>query len=93
MAITWDVKITPLDVPKRIVSIVAVATDNTSALTYTVTLQNADISTTTKKAECLNTIWNKYLTKLAEWALFDSIATEIANLETAAKTNLEGRTV
>jgi F0F1-type ATP synthase gamma subunit len=93
MAITWDVQITPLDVPHRIAGIVAVATDNTSGATYAVSLANADISTTAKKTEVLNTIWNKYLTKVAEQALLDSIAGEIASLEAAAKVNLEGRTI
>jgi hypothetical protein len=91
MAITWDVKITPLDVPNRIVGILAVATDSISGGVHNVMLQNADVSTSARKAEVLNIIWNKYLKKRADHALLDSIAPEIANLQIAAKTNLEGR--
>lgn len=92
MSIIWEIKITPIDVPKRIVGIIAIATDNVSGRIYTVNLVNADISTTAKKIEVLSTIWSKYLKKLAEQVLLDSITGEISSLESAAKANLEGRT-
>jgi len=93
MAVTWEVKITPIDVPRRIVGIVATATDSIDLRTYTVNMANADISTTAKKTEVLNTLWNKYVKKRAEQTLLDSIAGEITALELAAKANLEGRTL
>jgi hypothetical protein len=93
MAITWDVKITPIDVPRKIVGIVAVATNDVAVRTYTVSTANADISTSAKKTIVLNILWSKFLKKWAEQALLDSIAVEISDLEAAAKTNLEGRTV
>jgi len=92
--ITWEFEITPIDIPKRIVSISATRTDDSPTdpdPIYNVTIQNADISTSAKKTETLNTLWNKYLKKRANQALLDSIADEINALEGAAKANFEGR--
>jgi len=94
MAITWDFTITPIDVPNKIVSISATRTDDSPTdpePPYTVTMQNADISTGEKKTEALNALWAKYQKKVADQALIDSIADEIATLEDNAKNNFEGR--
>ena len=94
MAITWEFAITPIDVPNRIVSVKAVRTDDSLTdpdPSYTVTLQNADISTTVKKTEALNVLWAKYEKKVAEQAAMDVVNAEIDALEIAAKANFEGR--
>lgn len=94
MAITWEFEIKPIDVPDRIVSVTATRTDDAVENpdpVYTVSLQNADISTPEKKLEALDILWAKYEKKVAEQALLDSIASEISELEGNAKTNFEGR--
>ena len=89
MAITWDVKITPIDVPNRIVKIVATRTDDAGTdPVYTVGMGIADISTAAKKLEAMDIIWEKYQRKLA---YYNTVETLIGILEATAKTNLEGR--
>lgn len=94
MAITWEFTIEPIDIPNRVVSVSATRTDN--ALVdpdpeYIVTLQNADISTTEKKAEALNVLWAKYERAVAKQAQLDTIEVEITALEAQAKISFEGR--
>ena len=92
MAIAWEFTITPIDVPNKIVSVSATRTDDEpESHQYTVVLQNADISTSAKKTEALDVLWAKYEKKVADQVVLDSIATEISELEDAAKTNFEGR--
>lgn len=91
MAITWDVKITPIDIPNKIVSIRATRTDDDLTNpdpTYTVGMDSADISTQAKKNEALDILWAKYQTKAAKQTQTDTV---IGNLEAVAKTNLEAR--
>lgn len=94
MAFTWTVKITPIDIPKKIVSVNCTVIDTAdSDKEYTVLVANADISTAAKKTAVLNILWNKFVAKYQQEQLLKSIASEIATLETAAKTNLEGRSI
>lgn len=88
--ITWEIKILPIDVPNRIVSITATRIDDTTIppATCTVSMQSADISTQVKKTEAIDILWSKYLKKTARQILIDEL---IGNLETIAKINLEGR--
>ena len=89
MAISWEVTITPTDIPNKIVRIVAVRTDDTpDAIQYTVGMDSADISTTAKKAEAMDIIWEKYQTKAAKQTVVDAV---IGELESLAKANLEAR--
>ena len=94
MAITWEFTINPIDIPNRIVSVSATRTDDSPTNPdpiYTVTLQNADISTAEKKAEALNVLWNKFLKKATKQIQLDIIESEITELEIQAKSNFEGR--
>lgn len=94
MAITWEFEIEPINIPDRIVSVMATRTDDSPTdpdPIYIVTLQNADISTAEKKAEALDTLWNKYLNKVVKQTQLDVINAEIEALETQAKANFEGR--
>lgn len=92
--ITWEFTITPVDVSNKIVGVSATRTDDSPTdpdPSHTVTMKNADISTSAKKVEALNVLWAKYEKKAAEQALLDSFASEIGELEASAKTNFEGR--
>ncbi|KKN20060.1 hypothetical protein LCGC14_0939540 [marine sediment metagenome] len=94
MAIMWEFTITPIDIPNRIVSVSATRTDDSPTdpdPTYTVSMQNADISTTAKKTEALNALWAKYEKQVAEQATLNIINAEIDTLQIAAKANFEGR--
>lgn len=92
MAHTCEPTITPLDIPSKIVRITAdIAVDEGPV--HTVVLQAADISTTAKKAEAANTLWNKFLVKYAQQLAEEGIAEEIANLEVSLAANIEGRTI
>jgi len=92
MAITWEFTIKPINIPNRIVSVSATRIDDTQpGLIYTVTLQNADISTAEKKAEALDVLWAKYQKKVIEQTQFDIIEAEITTLTIQAKSNFEGR--
>lgn len=94
MAIAWEFTITPIDVPKRIVRVVAVRMDSAlPGLVYIVSLENADISTVAKKTAALNVLWAKYQQKLAYQQLLNSIAGEITTLEAQGKTDFEGREI
>lgn len=94
MAFTWTVKIIPIDIPKKIISVNCMVVDTVdNNKEYSVSVANADISTAAKKTATLNVLWNKFVVKYQHEQLLKSIATEIATLEAAAKTNLEGRTI
>lgn len=94
MAVSWEFTIEPINIPNKIVSVSATRTDDAAENpdpTYTVTLRNADISTPEKRLEALNTLWAKYLKKVAENTALEAIQVEIDALEASAKTNFEGR--
>ncbi len=88
MAITWTVKITPVNISRKIVRISATRTDDVLLTTFTAGMLNADISTQQKKNEALDILWAKYQTQAARQSQIDSI---IGDLETLASQNLEGR--
>lgn len=94
MAITWEFEIKPIDILNRIVSVRAARMDDTLVgpdPIYVVTLQNADISTSEKRVEALDVLWDKYLKKVTKQTQLDVINVEIEALEAQAKTNFEGR--
>jgi hypothetical protein len=94
MAITWGVKITVLDYAQRHVSVAATRTDSAKPedpRTYTVS--PCHIDTTGQKTALLDKIWEKRTVDVALDAKVAVFAPTIASLESAAKTNLEGREV
>lgn len=92
MAISCLPTITVVDISKRIVKIVCVITvDETHS--YTVSVENADISTSAKKTEAANSIWAKLLVMHQKRLAEDSVQAEIAALTLALKTNIEGRVI
>ena len=86
----WVVKITPIDVPNKIVRIVATRTDDAEVdpdPVYTI-MFHADISTPAKKLAAMDRVWAKYLVKAAKQTAIDAL---ISDLETIAAANLEAR--
>jgi len=91
MAITWDVKITTLDVAKKEASIMATRIDNTdpqNVLTEIHTIISAVLDTDQQKLDALNTIWDLHLKYQKRQT---DINNYIGNLEMQAKANLEAR--
>ena len=92
MAHTCEPTITPLDIPSKIVRITAdIAVD--AGPVHTIVLRAADISTTAKKVEVADILWNKFLVKYAQQLAEEGIAEEIADLEVSLASNIEGRTI
>jgi len=83
---TWEVKITPIDVERKMVSVVATRTDGLDVRTFSIL--NGVIDTAEQKLAIMEHIWGLYQASLAE----DSkVATFLGDLEIQAKANLEGR--
>jgi len=94
MAVTWEVKITPIDVSTKSASITAVrnvaddADPNIILETETHTIIQAIIGTSAQKAAVLNSIWDHHLAHKAKQIAIDNY---LGGLEAAAKSNLESR--
>ena len=92
MAHTCEPTITPLDIPSKIVRITAdIAVD--VGPVHTIVLRAVDISTTAKKVEVANILWNKFLVKYAQQLAEEGIAGELNDLEAALAADIEGRTI
>jgi hypothetical protein len=91
MAVNCNSTITVLDIPNKIINIKAdISVD--AGPTHTVIVENGDMSTGPKKAELANIVWEKFLVKYNQQLAEEGIAQEVADLETALNTNIEGRT-
>ena len=91
MAITWDVKITPLDVARKEASIVATRTDSVdSTKTEIHTIITCLLATSAQKTAVLDNVWAMHLAYQAKQT---AIVAYIGILETTAKTNLEAREI
>ena len=91
MAITWEVKITPLDVSRKEASITAIRTDNTDPENILIEIHNiitAILDTQQQKIDILNDIWQQHLVYQARQM---AIGVYISDLEEQAKISLEGR--
>ena len=88
MAIVWEVKITPINIAEKRVSVSATRTDDVSDEVDTYTISHAVIGTAQQKTDLLNNIWAHHLANIAKKA---QIETVLGGLELAAKTNLESR--
>ncbi len=88
MAIMWEIKISPLDISRKEASIVATRTDDVAATTETHTIISALLDTQEQKTAVLDVMWQLHLDYQTKQAAIDAY---IGGLETAAKTNLEGR--
>ena len=92
MAITCESTITPIDIPNKIVRVEADITNNTE-VTQHVVIQNADISTTPKKALVADILWAKYLYQRNKQLQLEAIQSEIDALEVQLNSNIEGRSI
>jgi len=94
MFITWDIEITVLDYNQKHVSITGTRTDSTlpeDVRMYTVSPRHID--TAAQQSAVLNEIWALRTADVIEDNKKAAFAPTIANLEAAAKTNLEAREV
>lgn len=92
MAISWDVKIAPINIATREASIQAIRTDSIggSNLTFEVPRTIIDVVTVTNNIPILDEIWGKYQKYLVCQAELSGFA---SGLESLAKNNLEGREI
>ncbi len=90
MAIIWTVNISPISISNKTATITATRYDDISLETTVVGMNKADISTAEKKNQALDILWNKYQIKLTTQT---QVASFIGSLESAAKSNLEGREI
>lgn len=81
--VTWEVKITPINIAERIVSVSATRTDGNDIRTFSVL--NTKLKTKAQKLSVGNDLKAQYEASIA----LDVIHTEITNLEQAAKAWLE----
>ena len=91
MAISWDVKITPLNVDRKEANIVAVRTDDTDPANVKIethTVISAIIETPAQQLAVSDNIWQQHLAYQVRQA---RIATYIGDLETRASDDLEAR--
>jgi len=89
MAITWEVKITPINIDKYVASIRATRIDDAepdNPMVYEI--PRAVIETTPQQAAVMDEIWAKHQAALANKAKIDAF---VAAKEAAGKANLEAR--
>lgn len=89
MAITWELKITPISIPEKTGSILATRTDDAdpeNPRTYTV--PKTPFKTTAQKTAAWNEIRNKHLAVIAKET---AISNFVSTLETQGKTYLEAQ--
>ena len=91
MAITWKVKITPLNIERKEISLTATYTDDTDPAdvkTGSYTVLSAIIGTSQQKLDVMDNIWGQYQTDLVKQTKVSEV---IGDLEAQAVTNLEAR--
>ena len=89
MARTCESTITPIDIAKKDVSVVAVITDTVvHENPVTVTVTRALIGTMAQKKAVADEIWTKYQSKIAE---DKAMADVLSALQNALNTNIEAR--
>lgn len=90
MAITWEIKITPLNVAKKLADISGTVTDSEKPEddTITVRISRAKLNTPQEQLLALDRLYSRYQSALVR---NETIATWLADKENQAKTNLEAR--
>ena len=84
--VTWEVKITPINISTYEASIVGTRTDDEGSKSYTV--PRATIETGPQQIAVMDEIWEKYQNALSDAAAVESF---VAAKEAAGKANLEAR--
>ncbi len=91
MAITWEVKISNVDVAAKRATVVAIRTDDADAdATEIYRFNKVVLDSASDRTSLLNTIWAKHLVSIDDQTAKDDF---ITNLEQLGKTNLESREV
>ena len=90
MAITWDTKITNVNVLSKRANVTFTRTDDVTQETETYSYNSAIIGTAEERAALLDTVWDAHLEDDAKQ---DAVDAFITNLEQLAKSNLEAREV
>lgn len=102
MAFTWTVKIIPIDIPKKIISVNCIVVDTAdNNREYQVSSASVDISKISaskeekdkKETDMWDILWKKFLVKYEEQQKLNAIQSKMTDLENAAKANLEGRKI
>ena len=94
MAITWAIKITVLDYNQKHVSVTGTRTDSADPSNPKIyTVNPTHIDTVAQRTAVLDAIWAMHLADVALAVKVAAFAPTVANLEAAAKTNLEAREV
>lgn len=91
MAITWDVKITVLNIDRKEVSVRAIRTDDADVDNILIDVYDipwTEIATQTQKSHVLDQIWLMHTDALAH---NDLVGVIVGNLEEQAKQNFESR--
>ena len=90
MAITWNVKITNVDVVKKRANVSFTRVDDVTQATENYNFSKVIIETTAQRTALLNLVWQKHLDAVSEQSTIDAF---ITNLEQLGKSNLETREV
>ena len=90
MAISWDIKITPLNIARKEASVVATRTDSETDNVETHNIITCILETQEQKLAVLDQLWTMHLSSVSRQAAIDAY---IGDLEAQAKTNLEAREV
>ena len=91
MALTWKVKINPLNIERKEISLTATYTDDTNPAdvkTGSYTVLSAIIGTSQQKLDVMDNIWGQYQADLVKKTKVSEV---IGDLEAQAVANLEGR--
>jgi len=91
MAITWELKITPINISTYEASIIAIRTDNTDSENIDIkiyTVPRAKIQTLAQQIAVADEIWDKHQAALASTVIIEAFT---SGLEIAGKINLEAR--
>ena len=88
MAITWDVKITPIDIARKEASVTATRTDSVTGKMETHNIITCLLVTAAQKTAVLDQLWAMHVAEVAKQT---TITAYIGTLEAQAKANLEAR--
>ena len=90
MAISWDTKITNVNVNSKRATVTFTRTDDATGATWIKAYHNALIETSQQRTALLNAVWAAWQQQVTDDA---SIASFLDNLEQAANANLDAREV
>lgn len=88
--ITWELKLTPIDIQAKTGSVIATRTDSADLDNPRIyTVSKNPFETAAQKKVAWDEIWNQHQAALAEAAAYKDFA--VSDIETEGKNNLENR--